>query len=70
MKMITVRVPLLGIATGKTAVETTVSGCTGYVCREITAPFQRALGRVQSDVDTPDAYNTDPTQERLQSGDN
>lgn len=68
MKQITVRVPLKGIAVGKTTTQIATSGFTGTACADATKALEAALGTVTEDLPTQEMYDVEPPQEHLTDG--
>lgn len=68
-KQITLRIPLKGIARGKTKPTFETSGFTGTACTEASGFLTRALGVVQSDTPTAEMYEEEQVREHLREGD-
>lgn len=68
-RQIAVTIPLAGIATGKTKASYETSGFHGTACNDASRFIEQALGQVETDTATNEAYDAEERHEHLNRDD-
>lgn len=68
MRQITMTIPLHGLSKGESQLKIETSGFTGNACLDATKAVEKACGMVVEDQPTPEMFDTEEQQERLNNG--